>query len=327
MKNRLVTLARKHLSPTTKKRIRRVRYALLGRRAAVISRSGVPAAKAAFDVGRYDEATAHVERVLRANPFDLGALDLAARLSIATGEFTQAGVHATVRAERSKDPKHWGQGRKIVGRTRETDPRWQPFLATASEDVEPSDARVLYLAKESRPFLHNGFCTRSHETLQSLVRSGWDVFGVTMPGFPGPQAGEHEPPTESRVEDVTYEHLLPGAGTVLRAMAHDEYVELTARALAGVVRRERPALLHVASGHRGFESALAGNAVAEWARIPWLYEVRSFFETTWTADPRYAERGEYYERRFATESRMMRAANLVVTLSGPMRDEIIERHG
>ena len=118
-----------------------------------------------------------------------------------------------------------------------------------------------------------------------------------------------EPPTESVVEEVTYRHLLPAAGRPLQALGLDEYVSLTARMLAGLVAAERPALLHVSSGHRGFESALAGNAVARWAGIPWLYEVRSFFETTWTDDPRYAERGEYYERRFATETRMMAAAD------------------
>src|SRR5690606_24531407 len=139
--------------------------------------------------------------------------------------------------------------------------------------------------------------------------------------------GVANPPHCSRVEEVTYRHLLPAAGRALHKLAHDEYVELTARTLAALVATERPALLHVSSGHRGFEAALAGNAVARWAKVPWIYEVRSFFEATWTADPRYAESGEYYRRRFDTETRMMRAANLVITLSGPMREEIIERHG
>lgn len=326
-----------HLSPQNVQRLKRVVRAVLGRRTTVVSRAGTTAAWASLQAGEYEEAAQHVNAVLRRDPNDLKALGLASQIAIKQGEFTLAGMHATRRMERSKDLSHWSSARKLNGRVRETDPRWQPRIATPAPQRPPVDGRVLYFAKESRPFLHNGFCTRSHETLQALVRSGRDVFGVTMPGFPSvlgtwsrpdePGGGAPMPPTTSVVEDVTYHHLLPAAGRALQALGLDEYVEITARCLAGMVARERPALVHASSGHRGFESALAANAVARWAGIPWLYEVRSFFEATWTADPRYAERGEYFQRRFATESRMMRAADFIVTLSGPMRDEIVERHG
>lgn len=338
IERRAKALAKEHLSPRTIQRLKRVTHAVLGRRTAAVSRAGTTAAWAALHAGEYEEAAQHVNAVLRRDPNDVKALGLAAQVAIKQGEFTLAGMHATRRMERSRDLSHWSSARKLNGRVRETDPRWQPRIATPRPERPPREGRVLYLAKESRPFLHNGFCTRSHETLQSLVRSGRDVFGVTMPGFPSvlgtwsrtDQAGDgtdQAPPTRSVVEDVTYHHLLPSAGRALQALGLDEYVEITARSLAGMVARERPALLHASSGHRGFESALAANAVARWAGIPWMYEVRSFFEATWTSDPRYAERGEYFQRRFATETRMMRAADFIVTLSGPMRDEIVERHG
>ncbi|MEQ4210386.1 glycosyltransferase [Actinopolymorpha sp. B9G3] len=327
LSKKATAVARERLTPQTKRRIRKVQRLVLGQHTASRTRHGLAAARACLGSGEYEEAAVHVNAVLRRNPTDSGALEVASRIAIKRGAFTEAGHHAVRRMERTRDPVHWSSGRKLVGRTRETDPRWQPVIATPlPAPYHPRPGRVVYVAKESRPFLHNGFCTRSHESLQALVRAGRDVLGVTMPGFPG-VLGIDEPPTESVVEEVTYRHLLPAAGRPLLALGLDEYVELTARMLAGLVAAERPALLHVSSGHRGFESALAGNAVARWAGIPWLYEVRSFFETTWTDDPRYAERGEYYERRFATESRMMAAADLVVTLSGPMRDEIIHRHG
>jgi len=195
----------------------------------------------------------------------------------------------------------------------------------AARPPGPGGSRVVYLAKESPPFLSNGFCTRTHESLQSLIRAGRDVIGVTMPGFPGVLGIEHAP-NESVVEDVVYRHLLARGSKLVAKLAFDEYVDLSTQLLADFVLRERPGLLHIGSGHRGFETALAGGAVARWAGIPWVYEVRSFFETTWTADPRYMEQGEYYQRRFDTETRMMQAADLVLTLSGPMRDEIAHTH-
>jgi glycosyltransferase involved in cell wall biosynthesis len=242
------------------------------------------------------------------------------------GAVTEAATFATMNVVDKGTPTDWQSARHLIGRVRETDAQWQPIVSAPSAPDPTSAKGVLYLAKESRPFLHNGFCTRTHESLQSLVRAGWDVTGVTMPGFPG-VLGVNDAPGTSVVEDVEYQHLLPRAATLVKTLAFDEYVDLSTQVLAGFVARRQPALLHVGSGHRGFETALVGNAVARWARIPWIYEVRSFFETTWTADARYREQGEYYERRFNTETRMMRAANLVITLSGPMRDEIANQHG
>lgn len=327
LSRRAAALARKRLSPQTKKRMRQVQRVVLGRSTAVATRTGLSTARASLGAQEYDEAAAHVEAVLRRDPADPKALELATTIALKRGAFTEAAEHAVRRMVATGEAAHWSHARTVVGRTRETDPRWQPVIAApAPYAYSPRPGRVLYLAKESRPFLHNGFCTRSHESLQALIRAGRDVLGVTMPGFPG-VLGIEDPPSRSVVEEVTYHHLLPSSGRRLRALALDEYVELTAGMLTGTVARERPALLHVSSGHRGYESALAGDAVARWAGIPWLYEVRSFFETTWTDDARYAENSEYYERRFATETRMMRAASLVLTLSGPMRDEIVERHG
>ena len=48
--------------------------------------------------------------------------------------------------------------------------------------------------------------------------------------------------------------------------------------------RERPAIIHASSGFRGYETALVGMALRDHLRIPLVYEVRSFFESTWTAD-------------------------------------------
>lgn len=319
--HRLTDAGRALLPRGARRRLRQLQRAVIGRR----DNAGLVGAKASFGAGAYDEAAATLAQVLARTPDNVPALDLAAKTAAKRGEFTAASEHAVRRAELTGDLDHWTYARKLVGRVRETDPRWLPAL-TANAPAKPAGNAVLYLAKESRPFLHNGFCTRTHESLQALTRLGRDVRGVTMPGFPG-ILGIDDAPDRSEVEEVTYHHLLPHAGRYLTDLAYDEYVELTARTLAGAVATHRPALLHIASGHRGYEGALAGSAVAKWAGIPWLYEVRSFFETTWTDDARYVESAEYYHRRFDTETRMMRAAGLVVTLSGPMRDEIVHKHG
>jgi phosphatidylinositol alpha-1,6-mannosyltransferase len=321
---RIEDAARRRLSPDTKRRIRRAE-------GAVVARMGklwwtkVGRGRSAFHSGDYEKAQQLLTEAIMRRPKSSEALRWSSRAAMRRGAISDAATLAMRQAEGSRAPADWLSARHVAGRLRETDAHWQPIVS-APAPLPARGRRVLYLAKESRPFLHNGFCTRSHESLQSLLRAGRDIIAVTMPGFPG-ILGVADSPTQTQVEDVVYHHLLPGSGQLVKLLAFDEYVELATQVLAGFVGRHQPALLHVGSGHRGFETALAGSAAAHWAGVPWIYEVRSFFETTWTADARYREQGEYYHRRFATETRMMRSADLVITLSSPMRDEIADEHG
>ncbi len=241
------------------------------------------------------------------------------------GDFDAACRLADRLARISRQPNDIKRAESLRGRVLEVHPAWMPSVGIPAPVVieRPTERRVLYLAKESAPYLHNGFCTRSHETLRSVKGTGTTIVAVTMPGFPAVIKVE-DAPAEVTVDDITYSHLLPNAH--LSGMAVNEYLDLAATALARFVLEFRPTVLHIGSGHRGFETALVGRAVAEWYGIPWMYEVRSFFETTWTSDKRYMESAPYFHQRHATEGRCMHAADYVVTLSGPMRDEIVEQH-
>lgn len=242
------------------------------------------------------------------------------------GDFDAAYLLADKLARLTRLPSDIARADRLRGRVWEVHPNWLPSVALPRPEGGQHGAqrRVLYLAKESAPYHHNGFCTRSHETLRAVQGTGTDVIAVTMPGFPA-VIGVHDAPDSVVVDDVTYHHLLPRA--TLSSMPVHEYLDLAATALARFVLEHRPTVLHIGSGHRGFETALVGRAVAEWFGIPWMYEVRSFFETTWTSDKRYMESAPYFHQRHATETRCMQAADFVVTLSGPMRDEIVEQHG
>jgi phosphatidyl-myo-inositol dimannoside synthase len=322
---RLEDAARHHLPPEVKRQLRVARRAVL-RRIGSTGYSRLGRARTAFHAGNYETAARLLADTRSRRPDDPEVLRWSSRVEMRRGNVTDAAQSAMSRAALILNPTDWHNARQLAGRVRETAQHWQPLVSAPPPHGPTAGDRIVYLAKESRPFLHNGFCTRTHESLQSLLQAGWEITGATMPGFPA-VLGIRNPPTESRVDDVIYQHLLPQGAEFLTSLAFDEYLDLSTQVLAGFVARQRPALLHVGSGHRGFETALVGNAVARWARIPWIYEVRSFFETTWTSDPRYREQGEYYDRRFATETRMMNAADLVITLSGPMRDEIAEQHG
>ena len=280
-------------------------------------------AKRKFDAKDYAAALKLVEQLLVKHPGNPWLLRLAIDIQSKTGELSQALVFANRLVDVDQSAKTSTSRRKLEGRLRETDPRWG--ASVSADQPQLMGQSILYVAKESRPFHDNGFCTRTHETLASLRDHNVDIRCVTMPGFPA-NIGVKVPQHESVVGQVSYRHLLPNAGALVRDMPFDEYVQLSAQLLAREVADGQVGLLHVGSGHRGYETALAASAVARWAGIPWLYEVRSFFENTWSPDPRFNESSEYYHRRLHTETRMMNEADAVVTISGPMRDEIVNVH-
>lgn len=240
------------------------------------------------------------------------------------GDFDAAYRLADRLARQTRHTGHIRRADVLRGRLLEVHPSWIPMVGPVTPYEKPQSRRILYLAKESAPYLHNGFCTRSHETLRAVRDGGAEIAAVTMPGFPG-VIGVDNPEHEVVVDGIKYHHLAPSLKE-LSGLPANEYLDLSATLLARFVETYKPTILHIGSGHRGFETALIGRAVAEAFDIPWVYEVRSFFETTWTSDRRYMESAPYFHQRHATESRCMQAADFVVTLSGPMKEEIVEQH-
>src|SRR4029079_11953619 len=110
-----------------------------------------------------------------------------------------------------------------------------------------------------------------------------------------------------------------------RERPFDRLLEDQARLTAEIAREARPEIIHASSGHRGYETALVGLALREHLRRPMVYEVRSFFEATWSADAEWNETGEQYHRRHDAETRAMQPAAPVITIAEPMRADIIAR--
>jgi phosphatidyl-myo-inositol dimannoside synthase len=282
---------------------------------------------------RHDDALRLLHDAARRSPADMRVARLRAQVLARTGRMSEALAEASRLVIESGTERNQELHRSLQGRWIETDAAWRPVVPTlqpgrsAQAGTEPVPGRVLYLAKESMPHRNNGYCTRTHETLLAVRGAGRDPVAVTLPGFPVSTDNGEPAARSSVVDEIEYHHVMPGAQKMLSSVTMEEYIQLTTSTFAREVRRVRPELLHAGSGHRGYDLALVGQALATWADLPWIYEVRSFFETTWTSNEQYAERAEYYHRRFGAETRAMRAADAVVTLSGPMRDEIVNGHG
>jgi len=281
-------------------------------------------ARTAFEDGDYDRALQRVDAILRTHPDSFRALQLQRDILGRQGDLTGA-VRTTGRMRRLRDdPRLLELERGWLGRLVETDARWLPHVPGPPRPVTPRSPRaVMHLLKESLPYHQNGFTMRSRYTLQSQVDAGLDPFVVTSLGFPRKDGVERFEKTET-VDGVEHHRLDLGPGYPMDAPLDRQLTDYAWLA-AKVAQRERPAIIHASSGFRGFETALVGRALREHLGRPLVYEVRSFFETTWSADPDRAELGEHYRRRFETENRCMQAADVVITIAEAMRQDIASR--
>lgn len=217
------------------------------------------------------------------------------------------------------------QARQLVGRLRETEPTWLPDAGPPASSYQPENGRrVLHILKESLPFFERGYTLRSHSTLLAQRVAGFDPVVVTSLGFPRQQGIETFAKVEV-IDGIEHHRLDLGPEYNLRQVPFDLQLSDHATLTRALAERLRPALIQAGSGYRGYETALVGLAVARRLGIPFIYEVRSFLEHTWTGEITRSEAGEYYHRRRDQELRCMLEADHVITIAEGMRQEIVSR--
>lgn len=214
--------------------------------------------------------------------------------------------------------------RMVLGRIVETTPGWLPSIPGPDRPIVPeSPDVVLHLLKESSPHLTTGFTMRSRYNLLAAAEAGLKPVVVTALGFPR-LLGVREVEHLEMVDGIPHHRLDLGPYYPIDGPV-DVVLGDTAWLIARLAQRIRPAVIHASSGHRGFEFALVGAALRRHIARPLVYEVRSFFESTWGGDEAFGETGEQYQRRYDAETRAMQQADHVITIAEAMQAEIVER--
>lgn len=200
-----------------------------------------------------------------------------------------------------------------------------------SIDLVPG--RLLYVLHKSLPDSSDGYSTRSHGLAAALVELGADLICVTRPGYPFDLYPNGEPgrevPTVEMVGNVPYHRLAtPTRGEFPRRpsdhMAHASlgYLEAAAKSIGEAIRHHRPACVIAASNHT---TALPACLAAHAAGLPFVYEVRGFWEITHASrSPAYALTTTGRQERFL-EVETARAADALLTLTPPMLEELVAR--
>jgi glycogen synthase len=176
--------------------------------------------------------------------------------------------------------------------------------------------RILHLLDHSLP-LHSGYTFRTRAILKAQVGRGWDVRGVT--GLRHLAEG----PAQETVDGLTFERT-PRFKTQRSPIGEIQEVQAFAAQIDRVVRAWKPDVLHA---HSPVLDALAGLKIAKRYRLPFLYEIRAFWEDAAVAVICEGLRSDLIARGIAAEKIMVSPNGVDLDLFGdpPPPDEALAR--
>ena len=174
--------------------------------------------------------------------------------------------------------------------------------------------RVLHVLDHSLP-LQSGYTFRTRAILKAQQGLGFEVRGVTgVRHFaPGPSPEE--------ADGLTF-HRTPGEASGPPGLREWREIGLLADAIGRVCDEWRPDIIHAHS------PALCGLAAARVARargIPFVYEIRAFWEDAAVGNGTGHEGSVKYKLTRALENHVVGAANAVVTICEGLRGDLIAR--
>ena len=283
------------------------------RRAALTVLEASPTRLAAFSLAVDQPAVAR-SALARLSAESSAAPRLAARLSYREGRLTEA-VQAL-------DGASGWRSRRLRKTLRAELDMLQPGQLAIQGTMKgaPVPGRVLHIVTDALPSVSAGYTVRTQEIAVAQRAAGLDPHVVTRIGFPV-TAGKVDGRHLVDVDGVPYHRLLPW----IMPGRMDAIAARGLRRAARLVSEQRPAVVHAASN---YSNALTAIALRDAFGLPYVYEVRGFWEDTWLS--RHAttaglESSERYRLSRELEAHCMRSADLVVTLGEAMRDEIIDR--
>ncbi|MDR2015801.1 MAG: polysaccharide pyruvyl transferase family protein [Azoarcus sp.] len=211
---------------------------------------------------------------------------------------------------------------------------WLELLELA--DTKPSDKvldqmayRICYVLHNSLPYSSGGYATRTHGVALGLQSNGWDVIALARPGYPldqKPEMSADALETSVSIDGIQYlfteEPLKRGPKSNRRGLDIARYIVAVAEVLVERFKDLKPAVVMAASN---YHTALPALIAARRLGLPFIYEVRGFWEVTrMSRQPDYAQTIPYSMEREMETGVAMRADH-VFTLTGPMKEELTQR--
>lgn len=197
---------------------------------------------------------------------------------------------------------------------------------THRQGFTPISGRIAYVAYSSLPYQTSGYANRTQFLVRGLRQAGLDVHCVTRPGFPWdeqPTSRTHLPPRTDHtgeIDGVPYHRIKSPEFSSWDN--HASYLRAATDALTSKFLKLRPELVIGASNHA---CALPALLAARRLNLAFVNEVRGFWEDSRAARERSFDRSPQYRLEHYLDTEVARRADMVVTLSAIMRDELVAR--
>lgn len=174
--------------------------------------------------------------------------------------------------------------------------------------------RVLHILDHSLP-LHSGYTFRTRAILKSQQAAGLTVRGVT-----GPRHADAGPEIEE-IDGLTF-HRVAGQFAGPPGLSEWREIEAFREGIEGVARQWQPEVLHA---HSPALCGMAGLRAAKRLGLPFVYEIRAFWEDAAVGNGTGREGSLKYRLTRALENRVVAGADAVFTICKGLRDDLDAR--
>jgi glycosyltransferase involved in cell wall biosynthesis len=250
-----------------------------------------------------------------------GMLRSAARVLYASGAFSEA-AEALARLERAagrlagKDEEF---AREVRARNRLLALLHAPAASTRPVTIP---RKSVYFLHFSLPYSSVGYATRSHGLIAGIRTLNYDIRPYTRPGFPHdfkPELAGTSLPELDIIDGIEYRRLFEGGR---RGSSESEYLINSIDSYEQVLLAERPEIVHAASN---YVTALPALIAARRVGLPFIYEIRGFWEITRSSRDNDFENSTRFALMREFEGLVAREADHVFTLTSAMKQELVRR--
>lgn len=187
---------------------------------------------------------------------------------------------------------------------------------------------AIHLLTNSLPATQSGYTLRSQRLLEAIGQRGIQVKAFTRLGYPV-MIGVLTAQKSVRVGEVLYRRCLPWRLGSMHFVRLRQWIAATLATLhRNKVAQGGACVVHTTTN---YPNAIAAQSIAQALRAPWVYEVRGIMEETWASNKKTAhsradaESSERFALIRARETEMMQRADHVLTLSGVMKNLLVQR--
>ncbi|WP_170105648.1 glycosyltransferase family 4 protein [Desmospora activa] len=184
---------------------------------------------------------------------------------------------------------------------------------------ESVSGRVLHVLNNTLPYTGNGYAIRSQAILRFQKERGFRPVVVTRLGFPEGKNSEKAGVVREAVDGLLAYRLMDDDHR-LRFTPIQTYLKRYTEALEEVVEEVRPEAIHAASNFfNGYPAAV----VARSQGLPFIYEVRGFWEMTRAAVIEGYHDSAKYQSHRRMEQEVIQAADQVVVIGETLKEYLI----